>query len=129
MRLIGSGCEVELAVMITVAQIRERLIDLLASKEDSSLDDFDEWLAGASWNMHQDSDLEAQWFAAEIELALAENESNIDLLRRRLKDILHSQPVTVNRATVKISTGSSTTSQHQEWPFAFVGKLRVVVYG
>jgi len=57
--------------MITVSQIRERLLDLLASDDPKALDEFDNWFAGASWNMHQDSAPSAQKFASEIELQLA----------------------------------------------------------
>jgi hypothetical protein len=37
-----------------------------------SLDDFEDWLVAHSWNMHKDSDSEAQKLVGAVELALAE---------------------------------------------------------
>jgi hypothetical protein len=114
MRSKGAVGGLELADMITVYEIREHLVDLLDPKvkKEEALSSFEDWFVQASWNMHQDSDSQAQRFAAEIELALAENESDLDILWSRLKDILRSNPpVADNSETVKITTGSSTTTQ------------------
>ena len=71
--MIGKGCEVELSVMITAAQIRSMIQQLTLLK--ISLDDFDQWLTAASWNMHKDSQPEsdeAKRMIGKIELGLAE---------------------------------------------------------
>ncbi|MFP5231535.1 MAG: hypothetical protein ACLGQX_02775 [Acidobacteriota bacterium] len=98
--------------MITVPEIREHLVDLLASEGDkeSALSSFEDWLVQASWNMHQTSDLDAQQLVAEVELALAENESNHESLWKRLKEILRTLPFTVSvpMETVRVRTASSS---------------------
>ena len=58
--------------MITVDQIRSMLQQLTLSQ--LSLDDFDEWLTGASWNMQQASSPEAISMVGQIEARLAEYE-------------------------------------------------------
>lgn len=74
---MGSGwVEVELAVMISGNQIRVMAEQLSLSK--MSLDDFEEWLSKASWNMHKDSDDEARKLVGAIELCLAESEAKTD---------------------------------------------------
>jgi hypothetical protein len=59
--------------MIAEHQIRQQLAKYL--HEEMSLDQFEDWLAERSWNMHQDSDESAQKLAAAIELRLAEHSS------------------------------------------------------
>ena len=59
--------------MITAAQIRSMIQQLTLLK--ISLDDFDQWLTAASWNMHKDSQPEsdeAKRMIGKIELGLAE---------------------------------------------------------
>jgi hypothetical protein len=96
--------------MITVPEIREHLIDLLASEDDKerALSSFEDWLVQASWNMHQTSDLDAQQFVAEIELALAENERGSGSLWARLKEILRAHPFSVPAEAVRVRTASSS---------------------
>lgn len=59
--------------MIAEHQIREWLGRFLHGEV--SLDQFEDWLVQRSWNMHRDSDEEAQKMAAAIELRLAEHSS------------------------------------------------------
>ena len=59
--------------MITEHQIRDELLAFLQSA--ISLDEFEDWLAQESWNMHRDSAPPARELAAAIELALAEHSS------------------------------------------------------
>lgn len=54
-----------------MSSIRERLQQLLNG--DLSHDDFEDWLASASWNMHQHADAEVQRFVGAIELRMAEH--------------------------------------------------------
>jgi hypothetical protein len=55
--------------MISVEQIRSMIEQLTLSK--LSLDDFDEWLTRASWNMHVSSSPEAIALVGQIEGGLA----------------------------------------------------------
>ena len=110
--------------MITVEQIREHLLNLLA-KPAGSLDDFDEWFAQASWNMHQDSDLMAQKFASAIELRLAEYESQSlsqDQLREELTKLLREYSVKLSMQPVTVIAGTSSSFSCPEWPFVSFGR-------
>jgi hypothetical protein len=60
--------------MITEVQIREKLGRYL--RRDLSLDQFEDWIAQQSWNMHQDSSVSARELASAIELRLAEHSSD-----------------------------------------------------
>ena len=119
------GAGLELADMITVPEIREHLVDLLASEVDkeNALSSFEDWLVKASWNMHQNSDIKAQKFVAEIELSLAEIESDNGLLWKRLKEVLRAHPFSVSAKPepIQIETRSSNTFKNQEWAFSLVG--------
>jgi hypothetical protein len=59
--------------MIAESQIREKLGQYLSKQ--LSLDQFEDWLAEHSWNMHKDSSESAQKLASAIELRLAEHSS------------------------------------------------------
>jgi hypothetical protein len=59
--------------MIAENEVREKLGRYL-SKE-ISLDQFEDWLAQRSWNMHLDSDAPAQRLVSAVELRLAEYSS------------------------------------------------------
>ncbi|MGD0481697.1 MAG: hypothetical protein ABSA42_16095 [Terracidiphilus sp.] len=111
--------------MITVSEIREHLVDLLASEDDKekALSLFEDWLVQASWNMHQKSVLEAQQFVAEIELVLAENESDHEMLWKRLIEVLRAHPFSVSDKEAQVvRSGSSTTfKNHPGWPALIVG--------
>jgi hypothetical protein len=74
--------------MITVPQIRERLSHYLTRQ--ITLNEFEDWLVAQSWNMHQDSDEEAQRLVGAIELRLAEYSNNHlsdAALRRELRGL------------------------------------------
>jgi hypothetical protein len=82
--------------MITVSQIREHLQSLLDSNDPSSLDEFEDWLVRASWNMHQDTDLAAQEFASSIELRLVEfssGDQDESVLRKDILKLLNEYSV------------------------------------
>jgi hypothetical protein len=90
--------------MITESQIRERLLAYLTRS--SSLNEFEDWLVAASWNMHRDSDAAAQSLVGAIELRLAEYSNDHlddDALERELKGLIAS---TV-RATIEHSRATS----------------------
>jgi hypothetical protein len=113
--------------MVTVPQIREQLVDLLASFSDESLSSFEEWLATASWNMHLVSDYEAQKFAGEIQLRIAESEAenrSLGWLKEEMKSILSRYSLSFSQAPASIASGSSTSFSTQQWVFSTVDKLR-----
>ena len=58
---------------LTETEVREKLIDLLQHK--IPLGEFEQWLVGESWNMHQDSTQDTQDLVSSIELLLAERSS------------------------------------------------------
>jgi hypothetical protein len=57
--------------MISEAEVRERALAFL--QNEFSLNDFEDWLAARSWNMHRDSAPSAQDLVSSIELALFEH--------------------------------------------------------
>lgn len=133
MRLISRSSALELSGMVTISQIREHLVDLLASKENREdvLSVFEDWLVKASWNMHLTSDIRAQKFAADIQLNLAEMDAenlDYDLLWDRLKDLLSAYSLSLSEGPVTISS-SSTTFKPQEWAFSPFGSQRAVACG
>ena len=127
MRLIGRDGGLELAGMVTVPEIRSHLVDLLASEVDkeNALSAFEDWLVQASWNMHQTSDLKAQQFAADIELHLAENDSDHDLLWKSLQGVLRAHSLSLSQEPIRVESSSSIDFKRQEWAFSSAGKPRV----
>ena len=95
--------------MIQEAEIRERIANVVQDR--LSLDDFEDWVARQSWNMHRDSNEDAQSLVSEVELALAEYSSNhLDeqelwaLLRSLLDEIQITAQVAVDRIPPKVSS-------------------------
>jgi hypothetical protein len=132
MRLIGKGDEVELATMVTASQIRERLLDLLASDQPEAVDDFDEWIVAASWNMHKDSEIRARRLVSAIELRLAEFDSGQikeEDLRKQLKEIMLSHLISIPESPVVVSSGSSADFTHQVWAFSSADMSPLMAFG
>lgn len=93
--------------MIQEAEIREQMANVVEDR--LSLDDFEDWIVRQSWNMHRDSNEDAQSLASEIELALAEHSSNHlgeqelrALLRSLLGEIQITAQVSVERIAPKV---------------------------
>jgi hypothetical protein len=87
--------------MIAESQIREKLGRYL--RRDLSLDQFEDWIAQQSWNMHKDSNEAAQKLASAIELRLAEHSSghlSESALREELRQF-------ANPPVVQISFGAA----------------------
>lgn len=62
---------------MSVAEVRDQVQQLLSGV--ISQDDFEDWLVGASWNMHQHANAEVQQLVGAIELRLAEySEGHLD---------------------------------------------------
>jgi hypothetical protein len=119
--------------MITVSEIREQLVDLLAEYNDDSAARFEEWLAGASWNMHMDSGPLAQQLVGNIELRFAEADqrSNYDAwLKAQLATLLSEVPVLSEpKESVQIRASSSTDFKNlREWAFSSAGKSRAEAF-
>lgn len=117
--------------MITVTQIREHLVDLLASNEAEALDDFDDWLTDASWNMHLHSDHQAQRIVSAIELRLAEFDSGRigkEQLREQLKRVLRDCSIGISADPIVVFSGSSVDFKHQVWAFSSAGMLPATAF-
>ena len=75
--------------MLEAKSLREHVLQFLADAV--SLDNFEDWLVGASWNMHHDADASIQRLVGAIELRLAEHSNgHLDLadLRQELQMLL-----------------------------------------
>ena len=106
--------------MLTVSQIRENLLTLLASNDPEALDAFDDWFASASWNMHQ--------IASAIELRLAEYDSDkLDEaeLRRHLSELVRFYSLYLSSEPATIVTGSSSAFSPQQWAISPAGRKPV----
>ena len=83
--------------MIAESQIREKLVRYL--RRDSSLEQFEDWIAQQSWNMHKDSSEAAQKLASAIELRLAEHSAghlNEPALREELRQFANPSVVLIS---------------------------------
>ncbi len=74
--------------MANAPEIREKLEQLLSQQ--ISLDDFEEWFAPYSWNIHKNGNEEAQQLAYRIEHQLSQFDEDSDELRIELTRILGS---------------------------------------
>lgn len=118
--------------MISVSEIRERLNQFVAGS--LALDDFEDWLVSASWNMHLDSDPIAQALVSAVELRLAEHSEGhlpmgqmIEEFRALLegKRILN---VRLNADPVVHGGGSSIDVERVVLPDPIVERQPVTVY-
>ena len=98
--------------MTTEAEIRDQLANYLAGEW--SLDAFDEWFTGASWNIQLDSDEAAKRLAYAIELRLAKHSSSESLtdewLRKELAALLGQYSMRVYLGAVQPMTMTTTSS-------------------
>jgi len=88
--------------MITVDQTRAMLQQVIAAGV--SLDQFDEWLSKASWNMHHDSSPEAISLVGKIELLLAEYDDGLQSEQETLSSLAALNPVLVFNDSNREST-------------------------
>jgi hypothetical protein len=125
-RLIVGGIGLEWSGMVTVSEIRERLVDLLAAYDEDSLASFEEWLASASWNMSLGSDFSASGLVGDIQLYIAEADNEtLEWIKKKLELVLESSPFfSPNLTSPQIITGSSIDLTDQKvWAFSSVDKL------
>ena len=110
--------------MIAQSQIREEISHYLDGK--ISLDHFEDWLVQQSWNMHLDSDKDAQKLVAAIELRLGEYSSG-HLTRDELRTEL---TLYVTRFTERIEFGAAPVLyQHIESRnVSFAAKAQIMVF-
>lgn len=73
--------------MLSEAELRNRVAEFVAG--DLSLDDFEDWFAGASWNSHQHASQELQRLVGLVEIYLAEH-SNVHRNEQQLRAALRS---------------------------------------
>jgi|SRR6185436_1745912 len=99
--------------MINESQIRQHIASFLAGKE--SLADFEDWLARNSWNMHKDSEQNAQDLVSDIELRLSEFSSghlSEDELKQELaslaNEIKMSRRLGVSSPVIKTAASAIT---------------------
>ena len=103
--------------MLTQAEVRHQLAAFLQNR--LSLDDFEDWLADRSWNMHLDSPPAAQELVASIELPLFEYSSghrDLDSLRveiRKLLDQIRLAVVVGTVAPISVRESLANSSQAQ----------------
>jgi len=79
------------------------------------LDDFDEWFSASTWNMHRDSNVQAQEMAAAVELLLAEHSSGHltdDDLKAKLQPFADPSAIFISAVHV---VGSTTSLKREEY--------------
>ncbi len=77
--------------MISESSVRQRL--LAVSRNQLSLEEFEKWLAGNSWNMHSDSSPNAIDLVSSIHLLLSERDDRVlneSQLRNELLSLLNN---------------------------------------
>jgi len=107
--------------MIAEHQIRQWLARFLHGEV--SLDQFEDWLVGRSWNMHRDSDEAAQKLASAIELRLAEYSSghlNDEQLRNELLPFATNYSAIVHFGSVLGPVVSSDAQSNSPSPRVWV---------
>src|ERR1700730_13404916 len=107
--------------MIAESKIREKLGRYL--RKDLSLEQFEDWIAEQSWNMHKDSSEAAQKLASAIELRLAEHSSgHLDepALQEELRQF-------ANPSVIHISFGAAQQVPREEFANNVLAKPRTQV--
>lgn len=110
--------------MIQENEIRAQLLEYLSGNR--NLDDVEDWIVQQSWNMHRDSNPDAQRLVGQIELALAEyNNNHISdvALRQRLDRIASTYIVKFAPAeaeSISYTSNSSVQIPHFGMPIARV---------
>ena len=84
--------------MIAENQIREKLGRYL--RQEMSLDQFEDWIAQQSWNMHKDSNDAAQKLASAIEMGCRNSSGHLDepTLREELRQFANPPVVRIHLA-------------------------------
>ncbi len=106
--------------MFSEIQLREELARYLNGK--LSLDDFEDWFARESWNVHKSNDLGAQRMAYAVELRLSEHSNGHlpeDELRNELDQLLRSPVIVFFGQSQAVQTGSSIAIRFPGQPLAF----------
>jgi hypothetical protein len=114
--------------MISALDIRSAIGDFLAEKH--SLDQFEKWIVGRTWNLHKSGEVESQALAYAIELSLAEYHIGAlteQDLRVELRNIANTFPDPGKKNSV--STASSTDLIQSPLSARIVGKSHVTASG
>jgi len=85
-----------------------------------ALDDFEDWIARESWNIHKDSDAIVQRIAYAVELRLAEyDDEHLPLaeLRQELSEMMKAYSVYLPKELGVVSNGTSTVvvAEPRQW--------------
>lgn len=107
--------------MISDFLIQKRLADVLSGQ--LSLDDFEDWFASESWNMHQHAEEPARRLAAALELRLAEFSGGHLAeaeLRRELYGLLVSQHPHIRSSWTTHSTITAVALPERSFGMVFV---------
>jgi hypothetical protein len=110
--------------MLQASEIRDQIIDQLTGK--LSLEDFEDWLAQRSWNIHLDSSHDAQLLAADVQLQLAEfslghlseNELRKELISFVRNIAVHSELSWEPNPSLSVNTTSNSRDVPISWDFA-----------
>lgn len=98
--------------MVTVQMLHEWLVRLLAGEV--SLQQFEEWFVPQTWNMHLDSDLDAQRLASAIELRLAEFSNEHMTEKELLRELRHLAENYSLRVSLGGQAASYTTASNSQ---------------
>lgn len=110
--------------MLSHLHLRGQLIRYLI--QEISLDEFDQWFAEQSWNIHRSSDLMAQRLAYAVELRLAEYDSGHlpeKDLRDELLELVRVHSLNISLQVVSAVSGTSTVFSSQPWVIQSVDTL------
>lgn len=109
--------------MLSLDQVREQLQSFLGGA--LSLDELEDWLAAASWNMHQHAPADVQKLVGAVELRLAEHSSghlDEDALHEEFQVLLlhgYVEPVTYVQAFLGLPPTVSTITSTSD-PASYV---------
>jgi hypothetical protein len=111
--------------MVNALDIRSAIGDFLAKKQ--TLDGFEDWLIGHTWNIHKSGELDSQILAYEVELRLAEYHADAlseEDLRLELQHVANTFRADPNQQ-VSVFSASSTDLIRSPLSAQLVGKSHV----
>ena len=94
-------------------------------RREVSLEEFEDWLASETWNVHESGDPDAAALAYSIELLLSEygaGDRSLDELREGLRSHVELVQISYVVSSVTQRTELSTQSQRVRWPLVAAGR-------
>ena len=98
--------------MANALEIRHKLAELLSQQ--MSLDDFEQWFAPYSWNIHKNGDDDAQQLAYAIEHQLSQFDEDCDGLRIELTRLLGTSRGETRSGKSSVSFGSYGNREYDQ---------------